>query len=255
VFDKSNIEKYLIPKVAVVIPARFKSTRFPGKPLAKIKGKEMILWVADVAKKSVGIDNVYVATENEDIVSVVKNNGYKVILTSDSCLTGTDRVAEASLEIDADIIINIQGDEPLLNSADILKVIETKIQFPNHIINCMSYLTKHENVHDKKIPKIITNLNDELIWCSRNALPGTKTGEVGRPKKQICIYAFTKKELHEFSNYKNKTPLEAQEDIEINRFIELGHKVKMLMLDNESYAVDYPEDIEFVENIIEQRNN
>jgi 3-deoxy-manno-octulosonate cytidylyltransferase (CMP-KDO synthetase) len=249
-YDYSKIEEKLKPKVAVVIPARYKSSRFPGKPLAKIKGKEMIIWVAEIAEKAVGIENVFIATENEEIVDVVKEYGYKVVLTSDSCLTGTDRVAEASLEIDADIIINIQGDEPLLNPSDIQKVIDCKIQHPTHIINCMSYLNKHEKVEDKKIPKVVTNLHDELIYISRNPIPGTKFGNGNNPKKQVCIYAFNREHLSTFIQYGQKTPLEFQEDIEVLRFIEMGYKVKMVTLDNESYAVDYPEDIDVVESIL-----
>lgn len=248
-FDKTKIKDQMVPKVAVVIPARYKSSRFPGKPLAKIKGKEMILWVAGIAEIAVGLENVYVATENEEIVDVVKSYGYKVILTSDSCLTGTDRVAEAAMEIDADIIINIQGDEPLLNPDDIKKVIEYKSHYPDHVINCMANLTKYEDVKNKKIPKVITNLEDELIYMSRNPIPGTKTGNGSNPKKQVCIYAFNREHLQSFSSNK-KTPLEAQEDIEIIRFLEMGQKVKMVMLDNVSHAVDYPEDIKIVEDLL-----
>jgi 3-deoxy-manno-octulosonate cytidylyltransferase (CMP-KDO synthetase) len=249
-YDYSKIEKTLKPKIAVVIPARYKSSRFPGKPLAKIQNKEMIIWVAEIAKNSVGIDNVYIATENEEIVDVVMGYGYKVILTSDSCLTGTDRVAEATLEIDADIIINIQGDEPLLDSTDIDKVIEAKLQYPNHIVNCMSYLNQHENVEDKKIPKVITNLDDELIYISRNPIPGTKTGNGDNPKKQVCIYAFNREHLKQFSSFGKKTPLEYNEDIEIIRFLEMGYKIKMVMLDSQSHAVDYPDDIKIVEHLL-----
>jgi len=249
-YDYSKIEDQLKPKVAVVIPARYKSSRFPGKPLAKIKGKEMIIWVAETAEKAVGRENVYIATENEEIVDVVKGYGYKVVLTSDSCPTGTDRVAEAALEIDADIIINIQGDEPLLDPSDITKVIEYKMCYPNHIVNCMAYLNKHENVEDKKIPKVITSLDDELIYISRNPIPGTKTGNGSNPKKQVCIYGFNREHLKEFAGMGKKTPLEFEEDIEIIRFLEMGHKIKMVMLDSNSHAVDYPEDIKIVEEML-----
>lgn len=249
-FDKDKINHVLQPKVAVVIPARYKSSRFPGKPLAKIKGKEMILWVAGIAEMAVGMDNVYIATENEEIVDVVKSYGYKVVLTSDSCLTGTDRVAEASLEIDADFIINIQGDEPMLDPSDIQKVIDAKINNPDHIVNCMAYLNKHEDVEDKKIPKVITSLNDELIYISRNPIPGTKSGNGSNPKKQVCIYGFNREHLSEFAKMDKKTPLEFEEDIEILRFLEMGHKVKMIMLDSNSHAVDYPEDIKIVEELL-----
>jgi len=249
-YDYSKIEEHLNPKVAVVIPARYKSSRFPGKPLAKIKGKEMIVWVAEIAEKAIGKDNVYISTENEEIVDVVKGYGYKVILTSDSCPTGTDRVAEATMEIDADIIINIQGDEPMLDPSDIQKVIDEKIKYPNHIVNCMAYLNKYEDIEDKKIPKVITSLNDELIYISRNPIPGTKTGNGSVPKKQVCIYGYSREHLSEFANMGKKTPLEFEEDIEIIRFLEMGHKVKMVMLDSDSHAVDYPNDINIVEKLL-----
>jgi 3-deoxy-manno-octulosonate cytidylyltransferase (CMP-KDO synthetase) len=249
-FSSNKIEQQMQPKVAVVIPARYKSSRFPGKPLAKIKGKEMIIWVAEIAKKAVGIENVYIATENEEIVDVVKGYGYKVVLTSDSCLTGTDRVAEAALEIDADIIVNVQGDEPLLDPNDIKRVIESKLKHPDHIVNCEAYLNSTEDVVDKKIPKVITNLKNELMYCSRNPIPGTKEGNGKRPKKQVCIYAFSREHLKAFTQQTSKTPLEAEEDIEINRFLELGYKVKMVEVDGSTVAVDYPEDINIVESLL-----
>ena len=250
-FDNKKLDGVLDPKVAIVIPARYKSSRFPGKPLAMINGKEMILWVAELCQNSmVGKDNVYIATENEEIVDVAKNNGLKVILTSDECPTGTDRVAEAAMEIDADFIINVQGDEPMLSPKDIDKVIQAKIDNPDHIINCMAYLNPHEEIEDPKIPKVITNLNDELIWCSRSPLPGTKQGKTSNPMKQVCIYGFNREHLKDFADYGKKTPLEFEEDIEIDRFIEMGHKVKMVMVDNVSHAVDYPSDIEIVEKML-----
>jgi 3-deoxy-manno-octulosonate cytidylyltransferase (CMP-KDO synthetase) len=114
----------------------------------------------------------------------------------------------------------------------------------------MSYLSKDENVDDKKIPKVVTNLQDEMIYISRNPIPGTKFGNGDNPKKQVCIYAFNREHLSTFTQYGQKTPLEFQEDIEILRFIEMGYKVKMIMLDNESYAVDYPDDINTVEKYL-----
>ena len=249
-YDESKIKDKMIPKVAIVIPARYKSSRFPGKPLAKIKGKEMIIWVAELSEKAAGRENVYIATENQEIVNVAKQYGYKVILTSDSCLTGTDRVAEAALEIDADIIVNVQGDEPLLDPEDIKRVIESKLKHPDHIINCEAYLNSNEDVSDKKIPKVITNLDGELLYSSRNPIPGTKKGNGKRPKKQVCIYAFSREHLKAFTDHKYKTPLEAEEDIEINRFLELGYKVKMVEVDNITHAVDYPEDIITIETML-----
>ena len=245
-YDKSKLENLKTQRAVVVIPARYKSSRFPGKPLAKINNKEMILHVAEKAEQAIGKDNVYVATENLKIANVVKKSGYKVIITSDSCLTGTDRVAEASYEINADIFVNVQGDEPMIDSGDIKNAIKLKQDNPNHVINCMSKLHKDEDASDKKIPKIICDLNNNLIYSSRNPLPGSKKYKVNNIMKQVCIYAFSKKQLQEFYDTK-KTPLENYEDIEIVRCIEKGIKVKMLEVDKVSYAVDYPEDIKVIE--------
>ena len=109
----------------VVIPARFSSSRFPGKPLVSLLGKPMVLWVVDLAIKAVGHDHVYVA-EDDEISTVVSEAGYQVLMTSSKALTGTDRVAEASEQLDYDIYINVQGDEPLVNPLDIRKCINLK---------------------------------------------------------------------------------------------------------------------------------
>lgn len=233
----------------VVIPARYKSSRFPGKPLANINGKPMVLHVAENASKAVGKDNVYIATENEEISKVVQDAGFHVVLTSDNCLTGTDRLAEASLEIDADIFVNVQGDEPMLDPQDIVRAINLKIQHPNHVINCMAKLNVDEDPNSLKIPKVVCDLNNNLLYASRHAIPGSKMGTSENTMKQVCIYAFSGKELKEF-NRGSKTPLEFQEDIEILRCVELGMPVKMMLVTHTSYAVDYPEDIEIIERML-----
>lgn len=245
-YNSDKIESFKEQKAVVIIPARYKSSRFPGKPLAKIHGKEMVLHVAEKAEKAVGKNNVYIATENDEISSVVKKAGYRVVLTSDNCITGTDRIAEASLEIDADIFINVQGDEPMINPQDIIKTIELKKQNPDCVINCMARLNHDEDYNDKKIPKVVCDLNNLLLYSSRNALPGSKSGMSKKVMKQVCIYAFSKNDLAIFHS-NEKTPLEYQEDIEILRFVEKGIKVKMLEVDSVSYAVDYPEDIAIIE--------
>ncbi len=236
-------------RAVVVIPARYKSSRFPGKPLAKINGKEMILHVAEKAEQAIGKENVYIATENFKIANIVKSAGYKVVTTSDSCLTGTDRVAEASYEIDADIFINVQGDEPMIDPNDIKRAIKLKQDNPTYVINCMSKLHKDEDPLDKKIPKVICDLENNLIYASRNQLPGYKQIQVNDIMKQVCIYAFNKHQLQQFYDTK-KTPIEKYEDIEIVRCIEKGIKVKMMEVTKVSYAVDYLEDIEVIEKTL-----
>jgi 3-deoxy-manno-octulosonate cytidylyltransferase (CMP-KDO synthetase) len=245
-YDPNVLNQLKKQRTVIVIPARYKSSRFPGKPLAKINGREMVLIVADKASEAIGKENVYIATENMEIVKIAKNEGYNVVITSDSCLTGTDRVAEASLEIDADIFINIQGDEPLIDPNDIKKSIDLKKLYPDYVINCMSKLHKDEEASNKKIPKVICDLDQNLIYCSRNVIPGFKEKNTSDIFKQVCIYVFNKNQLRKFHSTE-KSPLELSEDIEIVRCLEKGMKVKMLKVDKVSYAVDYPEDIKVIE--------
>ena len=112
----------------IIIPARYKSTRFSGKPLIHLLGKPMILWVAELSAIAVGKSNVYIATDDNRIKEEVERSGFKAVMTSNNALTGTDRIAEASDKIKADIYINVQGDEPLINPQDILKILDNKMK-------------------------------------------------------------------------------------------------------------------------------
>jgi len=239
-------------RAVVIIPARYKSSRFPGKPLVKLAGKPMILWVAELSSKAVGSENVYIATDDTRIAQVVEAEGYTAIITSTGAQTGTDRLAEAAQHIDADIYINVQGDEPIIDPADILKVLDTKIQNPDAIINAYCLVSPDENPESVNIPKVITTENNNLVYMSRLALPGfkDKTCAPLRYKKQVCIYAFNKEQLQAFSRFGRKSELEACEDIEILRFLELGILIIMVESSDGSLAVDVPEDVPPVEAAI-----
>ena len=245
-YDKEAVSAEMNKKTAcVIIPARFKSSRFPGKPLALIAGKEMILHVCEKAEQAVGIEHVYVATEDKRIAQVVNDNGYKFILTSDSCLTGTDRVAEASRELDYDIYVNLQGDEPLVNPEDIANAIEEKKKSFNTVINCAVKITDIKEMTSNSVPKMVISEEGMLLYASRSPIPGSKA-EISKGHKQVCIYCFNKKELENFCT-PEKTRNEFLEDIEILRLLDKGIQVKVLELQKDSIAVDYPEDIERVE--------
>ena len=230
--------------VKVIIPARYKSTRFPGKSLIDINGKPMIIRVVEIACKAVGKENVFVATDDERISDVIEDYGYNYIMTTD-CPSGTDRVAQASRLLEADIIVNVQGDEPLLDPNDIQKVIDCKLENMDSVVNCMSRFDSTEATN-RNIPKVVSNFNNNLIYMSRSAIPGTKEGHSKKTYKQVCIYAFTKDELDRFYQYgleNGKSPLEWTEDIEILRFVELGIKVKMVETFGTTQAVDIPQDV------------
>lgn len=238
----------------VIIPARFASSRFPGKPLVQLAGKPMILWVAELSAKAVGTENIYVATESQEIFDVVTNAGFQAVMTSDRCLTGTDRLAEAAEKISADFYINVQGDEPLVDPEDIIRVCKTKEKNPNLIINGFSWISPDETPESVNIPKVVTNEIGKLLYMSRSALPGYKEKKLAptRYKKQVCIYAFTRDELRAFKGFGRKSEIESSEDIEILRFLELDRTILMVETKPGSLAVDVPDDIEPVEKALKR---
>lgn len=242
-------------KTIIVIPARYQSSRFPGKPLIDIQGKPMIGWVAELSVKVVGIENVYIATDNEKIAQKVTELGYQVVITSDKCLTGTDRLAEFANQVTADIYVNVQGDEPLVNPDDIFNVIEAKKNYPNKVIAAYAIMSQNEDPHSVNIPKVIFNEQNEMIYMSRQVLPGFKDSK-NTPKnyyKQVCIYAFNRQELLFFAQYGKKSILEQIEDIEILRFLEWKQSIYMVKTKHNSMSVDTPEDLIKVEKIMKSK--
>lgn len=236
-------------KSVVLIPARYKSSRFPGKPLFPLLGKPMVLWVAALSAQAVGQDNVIVATEDQRIFDVVKHAGFRAVMTSDNALTGTDRLAEAAESIPADFYINVQGDEPALDPMDICRIRDYKIANRNSVINGYCWIGENEDPQSVNIPKVIANECGDLIYMSRCALPGYKDVRLApqRYRKQVCIYAFTLDELRAFRGFGRKSEIESCEDIEILRFLELGIAVKMVETSGGSLAVDVPDDVPQVE--------
>ena len=238
-------------KIVGVIPARYQSSRFPGKPLVDLNGIPMIIRVAKIVEKTLGKENTYIATDDIRIKDVAEFNGFKAVMTSSCCLTGTDRVYDFSKQIKADIYVNIQGDEPLLNHEDIQKIIVTKKKNMNSVINGMCSLASNEDPHNVNIPKVVTNKFNDLLYMSRLAVPGIKTVDkhnLPDYKKQVCIYAFTPKELESFGIQQSKSYHEGFEDIEILRFFDLNIPVKMVETSGSSLSVDVLEDVEKVEN-------
>lgn len=242
-------------RTVVIIPARYGSSRFPGKPLVPLLGKPMVLWVADLSAKAVGQENVYIATEDTRISKVAEDAGYKAILTSSEALTGTDRLAQASDKINADIYINVQGDEPLVNPVDILRICDAKKDHMDAVINGFCWVSKDEDVSSLNIPKVITNECDEMVYMSRSVIPGYKDHSCSpiKYKKQVCIYAFTREELAEFRDYGRKSRLEYCEDIEILRFLEMNKKVIMVETTPGSLAVDEPNDVGLVTDVLSRQ--
>lgn len=242
-------------KTVIIIPARYKSTRFPGKPLTPILGKPMILWVAELCVEVLPAEFVYIATEDFQIKEIVEKAGFNVVMTSNKCLTGTDRIAEAANQIEADIYVNVQGDEPLLNPTDILSIIKAKKKYPNEVINGYCKIGDNEEPESVNIPKVIFNEDQQMVYMSRSLVPGTKTKDLVPPHyyKQVCIYAFNKQELIDYAEFGRKGTLEFYEDIEILRFLDIGENIRVVETKSVSLAVDVPEDVLRVEEEILRR--
>ncbi len=230
----------------IVIPARYASSRFPGKPLIDIDGKTMIYRVWEKCSIASNKEDVFVATDDTKIKDHCDKHGMNVIMTSKKCLTGTDRVSEVADKINADFYINVQGDEPLINPGDITKVIESYRKTPDITYCAMTSIDSEEDYFNKNIPKVVVRNDGNLLYISRSGLPANKDGTSMPTMKQVCIYAFPKPHLKEFGLAKAKTNLESSEDIELLRLLELGHKIRMVEVSNSSIAVDTPQDLEKV---------
>lgn len=233
-------------KSILVIPARFESTRFPGKPLTDILGKSMIQRVYEQCIKAFPKKDIYVATEDERIKKHCEEYGIQCLMTSNNCLTGTDRIAEVAEIIDADYYINVQGDEPLFNPEDIKYLINKIPEHKGEIINGYCPIDNESDYRSVSTPKVVFRPDGRLLYMSRSPIPGNKSNKFSLSYRQICAYAFPKKALKEFYNSKGKTLLENEEDIEILRFLELGYEVRMIEMSNVSIPVDHQEDLQKV---------
>jgi 3-deoxy-manno-octulosonate cytidylyltransferase (CMP-KDO synthetase) len=236
--------------ILVVIPARYKSSRFPGKPLADIKGKSMIKRVWEKCASAVGRRNVLVATDDVRIGSHCEKNAMSYVITSEQCLTGTDRVYEAALDNSAKLYINVQGDEPMINPMDIKKVIRSAKKNKGNVINAMCRISDERDFRSPNVPKVVTREDGRLLYMSRATIPTGKQHEFKSAMKQVCIYAFPHDLLFQYGSRKKKSALESVEDLEILRMLEMGYEVQMVEVSDSSVAVDTPEDLERVRTLI-----
>ncbi len=237
-----------------IIPARYGSTRFPGKPLVDILGVPLIVRVYERVMSALLPSQVFVATDDERIQKVCEKKGIGVVWTSKTCLTGTDRVWEAARSLGAEWVINVQGDEPLINREDILTVIEAKCEYPHHVINAMCPIYDREAIESSTVPKVVVNEKKRLIYMSRAPIPFVQSSRVAPVyHRQVCIYAFSRKELEVFSGLGKKSRLEEPEDIEILRFLDLDIPVHMVEVSEASVAVDVPKDVETVEALLSDK--
>ncbi len=234
----------------IIIPARYKSSRLPGKPLVLIAGKPMLQRTYERCLLAAEANNILVATDDVSIQEFCLSREMKVVMTSSKCLTGTDRVAEAASSMDLDYVINVQGDEPIMNPKDITSIIEASMDKTYEVYAGYAEITHEEDFLSVSTPKVIVNEKEELLYMSRAPIPFNKEAKFVKAWRQICVYAFSKEALALFKSRTSKSEIEEIEDLELLRFLEMGVKVKMVRLSKDSIAVDHPTDIEKVERAL-----
>ena len=237
-------------KIVGVIPARYGSSRFQGKPLADIHGKPMIWWVYNNAIKTPGLDEVYVATESEIIINECNKLGINAILTATTHLTGTDRVGEVASKIGADIYVVLMGDEPLIKSSEISKVIK-EMKKDKSISACM-LATKFKNpvdVVNTTTIKLAINKDNDLVFMSRSPIPFPKESLNFEYYKNMGLYAYTSDVLKFFIETE-AGPIESAEGLEMLRLIENRKRVKIVKVNSNSMSVDTPKDLDRIRKIL-----
>ena len=238
-------------KIIGVIPARYGSSRMPGKPLADICGKPMIWWVYNRVKQVEELADVYVATDDERICQVCDEYGIKNVMTSTEHATHLDRLFEFSTLVDADFYINVNGDEPLIEPECIRDLIPVDIDPEGDwASNGMMIVTNPVDAIDTSKGKIVTDVNGYGMFISRYPIPYPKASSNYQIKKFVGVQCFSKKALA-FVGETPRGPLESIEDCDEFRFLENGYKLKFIMTHSEAFAVDTEKDLIKVRDIIQ----
>lgn len=239
-------------KIIAVIPARYASTRFPGKMMEKLGEKTVILTTYHNVLETQLFDEVFVATDSEIIYDEITNNGGKAVMTGEH-ETGSDRIAEAVQNINCDIVINVQGDEPFLKKEPLKQLINVFDNDVNKEISLASLKIKLKNKEDIENPnnvKVITDSQGFALYFSRSVIPFHReiSSEI-HYYKHIGVYAFRKEALLKFSQLKMQ-PLEISEKIECIRYLEYGMKIKLIETNFVGVGIDTPEDLEKAKDIL-----
>jgi 3-deoxy-manno-octulosonate cytidylyltransferase (CMP-KDO synthetase) len=237
-----------LKKAAGIIPARYQSTRFPGKPLALIQGKPMIQWVYENVKKSTLLSRFIIATDDKRILNAANSFGAEVFMTSAGHASGTDRVSEVAEQIDEPIIINIQGDEPLLQGRIIDGLVEVLQDDSIPMASLIARKTDLAGMPDPNQVKAVVDEHGYALYFSRAAIP---YGARDYYHLHIGVYGYQKEFLRELARM-SPSRLETAERLEQLRILEAGFKIKMLEVPYSALSVDTPEDIIKVEEFLKR---
>ncbi|MCG8750173.1 3-deoxy-manno-octulosonate cytidylyltransferase [Tenacibaculum finnmarkense] len=234
-------------KIIAMIPARYSASRFPGKLMKNLGGKPVIVRTYQAAVTANLFDEVYVVTDSEIIFKTIEKAGGKAIMSIKEHECGSDRIAEAVESLEADIVVNVQGDEPFIDTVSLSKLIKSFEEDKNNTIDLASLkvaMTSLEDIENPNNVKVITDVNNFAIYFSRSVIPFHRDKELNVTYyKHKGVYAFRKQALLDFYNTP-MTPIEAAEKIECIRYLEVGKKIKMIETSVESIGIDTPEDLE-----------
>ena len=242
-----------------LIPARMASSRFPGKPLAKISGVPMLGHVYSRSKLCQLLTDVYVATCDKEIMDYIESIGGKAVMTANTHERASDRVAEAMMKIEQatakqiNIVVMIQGDEPMVYPEMIEEAVKPMIDDAKiQVVNLMAPLKSKEEHEDANEVKVVVDKNNFALYFSREPIPSRKKGANIVPMyKQVCIIPFKRDFLIKF-NELPATPLEIVESVDMLRVLEHGYKVQMILTKFETYSVDTPDDLTKTENLMKK---
>ena len=234
-------------KIIAVIPARYASTRFPAKLMQDLGGKTVILRTYEAAKKYNLFDDVFVVTDSDLIFDEIVSNGGKAIMSIKEHESGSDRIAEAVENMDVDIVVNVQGDEPFINTLALEKLIEVYKNDTNKKVDLASLMfeiKEEDEINNPTNVKVVVDQKGFALYFSRSVIPYPREKNVGvRYMQHIGIYAFRKQALLDFYNLPMKS-LEASEKLEQLRYLEFGKRIKMIEVEEKSIGIDTPEDLE-----------
>lgn len=240
-------------KIIAVIPARYASTRFPAKLMQDLGGKTVILRTYESAINTKLFDDVFVVTDSDLIYNEIISNGGKAIMSIKEHESGSDRIAEAVENLDVDIVINVQGDEPFIDAQPLAKVIEV---FRNDtskqvdLASLMREIKNEEEINNPNNVKVVVDQNQFALYFSRSVIPYPREKEAGvRYMQHIGIYAFRKQALLDFYSLPMKS-LEASEKLEQLRYLEFGKRIKMVETTHVGIGIDTPEDLEKARKMI-----
>lgn len=243
-------------KIVAIIPSRYQSSRFPGKPLAQICGKPMIQHVYENVKKVAALDAVYVATDDDRIYEAVEAFGGQVLMTSDKHTCGTDRLAECAdiLNLNDDVLVlNIQGDEPMIRQEMVQDLIDAFDSDDVYMGTLKKAIDQEEEIGNPNVVKVITNVQGNAIYFSRYPIPFERDGKKAKHYKHIGVYGYKTWFLKHYSKME-KTGLEIAESLEQLRVIERGYQIRVNETKYQTVGVDTPEQLAQVEALMEAQN-